>query len=296
MHQKITNALEKMRNDLKKYEWLQYVPGFRSNSINHILIACVYYGMMFYISAITRLFPFLTILLWSIPFIVFSIIDICRYKKYKNAIVIPICLVAIVMSAIFTIGSLTPQKIHITEKEIIFDDINQSKEITYTIVPENAIKSNIELISDNKNVADFENNSLFAKSEGETTIYATLKNSDITSEKIHVVVHDKAAEAMRKQQEQEAREKAEREAREKAEREAQARKEAEERAQQEAENSTQRNITSNSDDEESDIVYIGKTGKKYHYKDCHTLKGQGRAISLKEAKKQGRQSCQHCNR
>lgn len=41
-------------------------------------------------------------------------------------------------------------------------------------------------------------------------------------------------------------------------------------------------------------VYIGNTGKKYHYQNCPTLKGNGRAISLDEARSQGRTACKVC--
>lgn len=41
-------------------------------------------------------------------------------------------------------------------------------------------------------------------------------------------------------------------------------------------------------------VYIGNTGKKYHHQNCSTLKGNGRAISLDEARSQGRTACKVC--
>lgn len=51
----------------------------------------------------------------------------------------------------------------------------------------------------------------------------------------------------------------------------------------------------NSDDD-SQTVYIGKTGNKYHYQNCRTLKGNGIPISLSEAQAQGRTSCGVCHR
>ena len=41
-------------------------------------------------------------------------------------------------------------------------------------------------------------------------------------------------------------------------------------------------------------VYIGKTGSKYHRQTCRTLKGNGSAISLSDAKSQGRTACKIC--
>lgn len=56
---------------------------------------------------------------------------------------------------------------------------------------------------------------------------------------------------------------------------------------------TEEPVSSTEDEEE--IVYVGKTGSKYHYQNCRTLKGKGRAISLKDALAQGRQACKVCH-
>lgn len=318
MFKEITKEFDKLCDSLRKIKWLSHVPGFRSGSASHMLIAFAYYIITFFISAVSGSFLLPAVMFWSAPFIVTSIIDACRYKKYKGMISIPICLAATIIAAAMTGSSVKPIEIHIAENEIIFDDINQSHEIAYTVVPGNADKANIELVSENEAVANFENNSLLSKSEGETTVYAKLKNSDVTSEKIHVVVHDKAAEAEREEQaraaqaEREAQEKAAEEARQKAEQEAQAQKEAEaaqkeaekaqaqkeaeESAKQEAESSAEQNSAQDSDADSAsaDTVYVGKTGNKYHRKSCSTLKGKGRAISLEDAKAEGRQPCKRC--
>lgn len=309
MFKEITKEFDKLCDSLRKIKWLSHVPGFRSGSASHMLIAFAYYIITFFISAVSGSFLLPAVMFWSAPFIVTSIIDACRYKKYKGMLSIPICLAATIIAAAMTGSSVKPIEIHIAENEIIFDDINQSHEIAYTVVPGNADKANIELVSENEAVTNFENNSLLSKSEGETTVYAKLKNSDVTSEKIHVVVHDKAAEAEREEQaraaqaEREAQEKAAEEARQKAEQEAQAQKEAEaaqkeaeESAKQEAESSTEQNSAQDSDADSAsaDTVYVGKTGNKYHRKSCSTLKGKGRAISLEDAKAAGRQPCKRC--
>ena len=309
MFKEITKEFDKLCDSLRKIKWLSHVPGFRSGSASHMLIAFAYYIITFFISAVSGSFLLPAVMFWSAPFIVTSIIDACRYKKYKGMLSIPICLAATIIAAAMTGSSVKPIEIHIAENEIIFDDINKSHEIAYTVVTGNADKANIELVSENEAVANFENNSLLSKSEGETTVYAKLKNSDVTSEKIHVVVHDKAAEAEREEQaraaqaEREAQEKAAEEARQKAEQEAQAQKEAEaaqkeaeESAKQEAESSAEQNSAQNSDADSApgDTVYVGKTGNKYHRKSCSTLKGKGRAISLEDAKAEGRQPCKRC--
>lgn len=49
-----------------------------------------------------------------------------------------------------------------------------------------------------------------------------------------------------------------------------------------------------SDNSTASTVYIGKTGSKYHRQNCRTLKGNGSAISLSDAKSQGRTACKIC--
>lgn len=49
-------------------------------------------------------------------------------------------------------------------------------------------------------------------------------------------------------------------------------------------------------DPDAQTVYIGKTGNKYHYQNCRTLKGKGIPVTLGEAKAQGRTSCGVCHR
>lgn len=44
----------------------------------------------------------------------------------------------------------------------------------------------------------------------------------------------------------------------------------------------------------SQIVYVGKSGSKYHSATCHTLKEKGTAVSLEEALAQGKQACKIC--
>ena len=42
------------------------------------------------------------------------------------------------------------------------------------------------------------------------------------------------------------------------------------------------------------IVYIAKTGKKYHLENCRTLRGDKEAIDLNEAIKNGYEACKIC--
>lgn len=44
----------------------------------------------------------------------------------------------------------------------------------------------------------------------------------------------------------------------------------------------------------SDIVYIGKSGSKYHKQNCSTLKNSGTPIALEAAISQGKTACKKC--
>ena len=43
------------------------------------------------------------------------------------------------------------------------------------------------------------------------------------------------------------------------------------------------------------IVYISKTGKKYHLENCRTLRGEKEVIDVNEAMKNGYEACKICN-
>ena len=49
-------------------------------------------------------------------------------------------------------------------------------------------------------------------------------------------------------------------------------------------------------DVQGEIVYVGKTGSKYHHKDCSTLKDGAFPMSLSDAEAEGRTSCKVCHK
>lgn len=59
-------------------------------------------------------------------------------------------------------------------------------------------------------------------------------------------------------------------------------------------NSSSSSYSDASKDDTADIVYIGKTGTKYHRQNCRTLKGNGSPISLSDAKAQNKTACKVC--
>ena len=53
-------------------------------------------------------------------------------------------------------------------------------------------------------------------------------------------------------------------------------------------------ISENKINETEKIVYIAKTGKRYHLENCRTLRGEKEAIDLNEAIKNGYEACKVC--
>ena len=53
-------------------------------------------------------------------------------------------------------------------------------------------------------------------------------------------------------------------------------------------------IGENKINETEKVVYIAKTGKKYHLENCRTLRGEKEAIDLNEAIKNGYEVCKIC--
>ena len=57
---------------------------------------------------------------------------------------------------------------------------------------------------------------------------------------------------------------------------------------------TNETVSENKINETEKIVYIAKTGKKYHLENCRTLRGEKEAIDLNEAIKNGYEACKIC--
>ena len=53
-------------------------------------------------------------------------------------------------------------------------------------------------------------------------------------------------------------------------------------------------VSENKINDAEKIVYIAKTGKKYHLENCRTLRGEKEAIDLNEAIKNGYEVCKVC--
>ena len=67
--------------------------------------------------------------------------------------------------------TISPSKITLSVSNVSFDDLNEEKQIDYTIEPQNATSTGVKFYSENESVARFDSNKLKSVSEGETYIY-----------------------------------------------------------------------------------------------------------------------------
>ncbi len=58
--------------------------------------------------------------------------------------------------------------------------------------------------------------------------------------------------------------------------------------------STSATNDSTNTDTNSEMVWVGDTGTKYHRQNCRTLKGNGHQITLNQALSEGREPCKVC--
>lgn len=59
--------------------------------------------------------------------------------------------------------------------------------------------------------------------------------------------------------------------------------------------STSSQNSTTSSDNNSEMVWVGNTGNKYHNQSCRTLKGQGYQITKQQALSEGREPCKVCH-
>ena len=53
-------------------------------------------------------------------------------------------------------------------------------------------------------------------------------------------------------------------------------------------------VATSQNTDNSQMVWVGDTGSKYHKQNCRTLKGNGHQITMQEAIAEGREACQIC--
>lgn len=58
---------------------------------------------------------------------------------------------------------------------------------------------------------------------------------------------------------------------------------------------TSQTSNSNATNNNSEMVWVGETGTKYHNAGCRTLKGKGHQITLQQALSEGKEPCKVCH-
>lgn len=61
-------------------------------------------------------------------------------------------------------------------------------------------------------------------------------------------------------------------------------------------NTPSSHLESSESSNDTEMVWVGETGTKYHYKGCRSLRGKGHQITMEEAIAEGRTSCGICHR
>ena len=224
-----------------------------------------------------------------------------KRKIFKGLKVLGIgFIVLVVIGMIF--GGESLDKIHIDSKHLKMD-VNEEKEIALTFSPEDAHLSiddfqlNHDGIVEIKDIKDHQLIIKSLKKSGDVTLQ--YKDNNIKSNAITIqVVDQKALAALEKQKEEEAKQK---EAAKKAEEEKQ--KKASEQKQNTTNtssktksNTTTSTKTTQTHNETTSMVYIPKTGKKYHSNpNCSNMKNP-RQVSITETKRRHYEPCKKCYR
>ena len=201
-----------------------------------------------------------------------------------------ICLIA---AFLLQVASCTPHKpvtaLHINSQTVRLES-DMSKNLSVSTKPETATLSDYNLISENEFVAVCEGNNVCAINEGETYVYATSKNGDVTSNKIKIIVSNDIFEVAAKiillSEDQKDDELVETEVTPQK-----ASQITETRIYELPEKFTPPPLT---EDNASDTVYITKSGNKFHKENCSYAKNAS-PVPRSEAYDSGKTPCQKCN-
>lgn len=300
---------------------LNHLVGFRTRNKTHMIIAGVYYVLTFIMAMFMDGMQFFMLCFsWCTPFVVFAIIDFIKTKNGKNLIAIPVCFFIVAIATAATQDLPDLQTITINAETIEISDIYDKQPVTYTVSPDGAATYDIELMSDDPEIATFVGDDIMGKTEGTTQIYAVDGKTGIKSAPVTVTVVDPEKQEQRQATANEIMNEIDLidennllENKTKIEQLYKKYNESDEKikslitngdkivdlnnrcAELEQQERQQQKTQSQESDSET-IVYIGETGTKYHHQNCGTLKGNGRPISLEDAIEQGYTACKVCYR
>lgn len=254
-------------------------------------------------------------------------------KNIYKALGIGIPVLIIILAIIFSQPKNIEQLI-LDYDSITLNDIGDMRTLNFSYSPDNAKIPDIAYVSDDTDIAKFEDNRLIGVSEGTTRVHIREKGSDIVSNEVEVTVKDKTAELKRQAApiitaiaaigevslDSESAiinanalyDNAPDEVRAYVTNKSVLTTSTEQLNAMKAQPAPQEQIIETSTPTDSELsvtptqeedtaeynstgtVYRGKTGTKYHRKSCHTLKGNGIAITMQEALEQGREACKVC--
>lgn len=293
---------------------------------------CLFYLLV--LLAICACLIFLPLLwIPAIGFIIFFAIKKDTRKTKRRNILVSVAVLIISFIAFFNIDtSDTLTGIQADWKETTYD-VSETAQVKITPTPSDAEVQSLELSDNNIAKLDYSDGKavITFKEPGKSTLYF-IANGNVDSNSTTITVTDKAAEEARKAEE-EAKQKAEEEAKaaeeskKEAEAAAQAQKEAEEaaakqaeeearikseqeaaaaQAQQEQQTTEQSNIqqeqqqysnqndTQQTQQPQEQLVWIPKTGSKYHSNPSCSGMNNPREVTLSEAQSMGYEPCKKC--
>lgn len=176
---------------------LDHLIGFRTRNKRYMAVAVLYYiCVILGVAALGKYCLPALIAGLGAPIMVFAVIETFKYKRYISLISIPICAVLFVLSAAL-LTEAAPKSIILEHTDIAFEDVEQKKEISFSVLPDGTEYSGVTLVSRDSFIADFEGTTLISRHEGDTEIYAVIDNTDIKSEPIKVTVTDKNSQLQR---------------------------------------------------------------------------------------------------
>lgn len=224
-----------------------------------------------------------------------------KKKKRKIGCLIPIIIILI----IFAIPSKHADVISISADVTTFDIHDEPEELTVSVEPDNATKSDIKFSTTNKTVAEITGSSDDYKitlngAEGETVIKASNSKDVVSNELVITVVDNERIEreAEEKKKAEEAAAKAEEEKRlaeEAAAKEAEQKQQAEAAAKAaEQEQQAKAAAQASSQQTNETTVYVSGNGKKYHRNPNCSNMSSPKAITLSQAESSGYTPCKKC--
>jgi hypothetical protein len=211
------------------------------------------------------------IILAIVLFFPLGILMMWRYTKWKIWIKTAICAFFAAVICVFALGT-SPDAISISvNPAVMYLEPDMIKLIEVDISPQNTNPKNIRYISGDNSIARAENSQIIGISPGYTEIYAEDIKSGVKSNIIKVTVLKSIASELSKTEEKKT-----------------------EKNQIKEDNKSGTETAEDKPVQKDGVVYVGKSGTKYHRYNCGTLKSVKNEISVADAVAAGKTPCSRC--